>query len=175
VCLIFFKKEINNVNIPTLPINIVNINIILLISLNELVIPKLKPTVLNAEKHSKTIDIIFLSLSKIVIKNTEKPITIKDNEITEKALFIEISAISLWKISVLFLRLAILKIFKVAIAKVLVFIPPPVEAGEAPTHIKNIINNMVEACNEDISIVLNPAVLGVTTPKKAPTILPKTD
>ena len=63
--------------------------------------------------------------------------------------------------------------FKVAIANVLVLIPPPVEAGEAPIHINKIVNITVGKLKSAISKVLKPAVLGVTDPKKAVTIFPK--
>ena len=57
------------------------------------------------------------------------PMTIKDKEITAKALLAETSAISLRKISILDFPFAKLKKLSVAMAKVLVFIPPPVDCG----------------------------------------------
>ena len=92
-----------------------------------------------------------------------------------KALFTEISAISLLNISILCFPFAKLKIFKVAMAKVLVFIPPPVEAGDAPIHIKKIIIINVGNVNAVMSTVLKPAVLGVVAPNKAVTIFPNTE
>ena len=65
-----------------------------------------------------------------------------------------------------------LKMFNVAKAKVLVFIPPPVEAGEAPIHIKKITNNKVGTDSCVKSIVLNPAVLGVTALNAVDVIFP---
>ena len=67
------------------------------------------------------------------------PITIRDKEIAAKDLLMELFDISLPKISILFLLLARLIIFKVARANVLVLIPPAVDAGEPPIHIKRII------------------------------------
>ena len=57
-------------------------------------------------------------------------------------------------------------------ANVLVLIPPPVEAGEAPTHINKKIIIKVEKCSWFISKVLKPAVLGVVAPKSAVTNFP---
>ena len=57
-------------------------------------------------------------------------------------------------------------------AKVLVFIPPPVDAGEAPIHIKRKISINVEKFKAAISTVLNPAVLGVVAPNNAVTTFP---
>ena len=59
------------------------------------VIPKLKPTVLYAEKLSKAIFKSSISGSKVVIKKIAHPITANDNEMVAKALFTEMSAISL--------------------------------------------------------------------------------
>ena len=77
------------------------------------------------------------------------------------------------KISILVLPRAMLKMFNVAIANVLVLIPPPVDCGEAPIHISNITNMIVEKLSCEKSKVLNPAVLGVVAPKSAVTIFPK--
>ena len=59
-----------------------------------------------------------------------------------------------------------------AIASVLVLIPPPVEPGDAPTHIKKSISIIVGTVSTEISTVLNPAVRVVTELKKAVTIFP---
>ncbi len=59
------------------------------------------------------------------------PIAIRDKVIIAKALRIEISAISLRKISTLDLPLARLNTLRNAMAKVFVLIPPPVDCGEA--------------------------------------------
>lgn len=64
--------------------------------------------------------------------------------------------------------------FKVANAKVLVLTPPPVEAGEAPIHIKKMTNNNDGTVMSAKSITLKPAVLGVTALKAAFVIFPKT-
>ncbi len=57
----------------------------------------------------------------------DTPITTNDKEIIANALLTEISAISLLNTSILDFPLAKLMMFKVAMAKVLVLIPPPVD------------------------------------------------
>ena len=47
---------------------------------------------------------------------------------------------------------------RITIPKVVVFIPPPVDPGEAPININIIYVNSVGAVNAPIAIVLNPAV-----------------
>lgn len=59
------------------------------------VIPKLKPTVLYAEKHSKAMSMSFICGSNSETAKIPIPITINDKEITAKALRIETLAISL--------------------------------------------------------------------------------
>ena len=109
------------------PTNITAIIIILLLLLKELVIPKLKPTVLYAEKHSNAMGMSPFSGSNIEMNIVAKPMTNNDNDMIANALRTDISEISRVKISILDFPFAILNIFKVAIAKVLVFIPPPVD------------------------------------------------
>jgi hypothetical protein len=48
------------------------------------------------------------------------------------------------------------------IKKVVVFNPPPVEPGDAPTNIRNIELNIEESLKAALSMVLKPAVLVVT-------------
>lgn len=98
--------------------------------------------------------------------------TKSDKEITAKALRTDTSAISLLNTSILDFPFAKLKKLSVAMANVFVFIPPPVEAGDAPTHISKKISIMVEKFKADISMVLKPAVLGVAAPKRAVTNFP---
>ena len=56
--------------------------------------------------------------------------------------------------------------FKNAIVIVVVFIPPPVDKGEAPIHINRRVRNQVDGRREVRSTVLKPAVRGVTALKK---------
>src|SRR5690606_13335902 len=156
----------------TLPTNIIPTKTNLLELLKSPVIPKLKPTVLYAEKHSKAMSSNPFFGSKCAIRKMPKPITINESAITANALLTEISAISLLKISILLFPFARLIKLSVAMAKVLVLIPPPVDAGEAPIHINRIIIMMEEKCNWLKSIELNPAVLGVVAVNIAVTIFP---
>ena len=55
----------------------------------------------------------------------------------------------------------ILKVFMIAMTKVLVLIPPPVETGEAPTHIKKMVMITEGIERIDIAQLLKPAVRGV--------------
>jgi hypothetical protein len=61
---------------------------------------------------------------------------------------------------------------RIAIVKVLVFTPPPVDTGDAPTHIRNIIISIVAFVNASILTLLNPAVRGVTLEKYDIAIFP---
>ena len=61
----------------------------------------------------------------------------------------EITEISLLKTSTLSFPRARLKIFIMEIAKALVFTPPPVEPGEAPTHIRCIWQEQKKTSGND--------------------------
>ena len=76
-------------------------------------------------------------------------------------------------ISIYFLLRAIAKTLSIAKAKVEVLIPPPVDAGDAPTHIKNIINKIPGIVKLVISTVLKPAVRAVIEENMAVVIFPK--
>src|SRR5690554_5169654 len=92
---------------------------------------------------------------------------ISERVIVANALRTEISAISLLHTSILLFPLARLKKLRVAMAKVLVLIPPPVEAGDAPIHISNMMMITEEKCSWLKSIELKPAVLGVVAVNNA--------
>jgi hypothetical protein len=100
------------------------------------------------------------------------PMVRSDRKIIENARRTVPFEISLFDISILSSPLAMLIKFIQATANVLVFIPPPVEAGDAPIHIRSIVINKVGSANEAISNELKPAVLGVTEPKNAITHFP---
>ncbi len=108
-----------------LPTNITAIITNLLALLKSAVIPRLNPTVLYAEKHSKAMSISFFSGSNIEMNMIPKPMTTRDRQIIAKALRTEMSAISLLNISMRDFPFAKLKILSVAMANVLVLIPPP--------------------------------------------------
>ena len=52
------------------------------------------------------------------------------------------------------------------VAKVVVFIPPPVEDGEAPMNISIIVIMIAGFVSREMSVVLNPAVRGVIDKKR---------
>lgn len=97
---------------------------------------------------------------------------IKDKEIAAKALRVENGDISLLKTSILSFPLARLRKLRNEIAKVLVLIPPPVDPGEAPIHMRIEITRMLEIWSALMSIELNPAVRGVVALKNAEMSLP---
>ena len=163
---------INRVSVLTRPINIVKIKINLLAKLRSAVIPLLSPTVLYADTHSKEMFNKFLSGSNNEILRIDIEITNTERTIIAKALLTVVEDISRLYTSSRDFPLAILKILSNAIAKELVLIPPPVELGEAPTHIRKITINRVGMLNAAVSTVLKPAVLVVTAPKKAVAIFP---
>ena len=101
------------------------------------------------------------------------PIIINDNVIIANALFTDCCSISRCATCIFSLPVKEWKIFKTATAKVLVFIPPPVDAGDAPTHISIIVRKMKGVLKPAISTVLNPAVRGETQAKKETTSFPK--
>ena len=156
----------------TRPTNMVKIITSLLGILRFAVNPTLSPTVLYAEKHSKAMLNKSFSLSNDAIQKVAPPITTNDKEMIANALRTEISAISRLYTSIRFLLFAKLKKLSVAIANVLVLIPPPVEAGEAPIHIKRKIIMMVGKLNNVMSTVLKPAVRGDVPLKNAVTSFP---
>lgn len=100
------------------------------------------------------------------------PMTIKDKEITAKALLTDLSEMVLRNTSIRSLPFAKLRMFSVATAKVLVFIPPPVEDGYAPIHINRKTIIVVGNSKAEVSTLLNPAVRGVAAPKSAVMNLP---
>ena len=63
--------------------------------------------------------------------------------------------------------LKVLKIAAAATATVLVFMPPPVDPGEAPISMKMMINVVVDAGSAAMSNVVNPAVRDETDRKSA--------
>lgn len=111
--------------------------------------------------------------SEMEIISTPVPMTISDKEIMANARRTELSAISLRNTSIRSFPLARLNILRVAMANVLVFIPPPVEDGEAPIHIRRITIIRAGKDIAAVSMELKPAVRGVVAPKRATTNFPK--
>lgn len=73
-----------------------------------------------------------------------------------KARFTVVSEVSRLPNSMRFLPRTTEAILSIATAKVLVFIPPPVEAGEAPIQINNVMNSIVDKCKRAKSMVATP-------------------
>jgi len=153
---------------PTLPTNIVRIINIFPKLLRCGVIPVDKPTVPNAEVTSKR---IFKkkfdspparrpsATTRSIVKTT---IQAKPKKKTVKTLLTMLFGMVLPKIETWGLFLNIDQKTARIIPKVTVFIPPPVDPGEAPINIKIIIKKSVGVASLPMGKVLNPAVLGVT-------------
>ena len=134
---------INSVSELTRPKNMVKTNTILLALDSCAVMPLLRPTVLYADTHSKAILSKLAVGSKIEMLSIAIAITKIERIINAKDLLTVVEDISRLYTSKRVFPLAILIILSIANAKELVLIPPPVEPGEAPTHIKKITMNTV--------------------------------
>ena len=128
-----------NVSVPILPIYMVKIIIDLPAKLSEEVIPVDNPTVPNAEISSKSRlrKLLFVS----VIDNAKVEININEieNSAIENALLMVSFEIVCLTISTFFRPLIVLIAERRITEKVVVLIPPPVEPGDAPTNIRNIM------------------------------------
>src|SRR5690606_10670566 len=142
-------------------------------SLSSGVIPKLSPAVAYAEKHSNAISSRLLSLSVIVKANIDAPIANSDSIMIANALLTASFEIRRLKISKSSFPRARLMILRNATAKVVVLIPPPVDPGEAPIHISNMINITVGNVKLSILATLNPAVREDVPVKNAVTHFPQ--
>src|SRR5690606_19235035 len=100
------------------------------------VMPRLSPHVAYAEKLSKAMDINPRWLSVIASPIMVVPTARKESAMMANALLTESVDILRPKISSLSLPLARLTMLRRATAKVVVLMPPPVDPGDAPTHIK---------------------------------------
>src|SRR5699024_2672589 len=144
---------------PTLPININNIINIFPKTLRFGLPPILSPTVAIADttsnstssklKSGSVIDIIRVPITTIVI-----PIKNIPNDFLTV-----VSLILLLQTSISCFSNINDFTVNINVAIVVVFIPPPVEAGDAPININIIITNILLSLIAAKSIVLNPAVL----------------
>ena len=107
--------------------------------LKEDVIPVDKPTVPNADISSNRRLIKLLSGSVIDNINVEMKISEIENNAIENALLMVSPEIVCFTISTFFRPLIVLKAERSITEKVVVFIPPPVEPGDAPMNIRNIM------------------------------------
>lgn len=125
------------------------------------VIPVDNPTVPKAETASNSKERKDLS-SNISKRRKRKENAIVALTTRARALYTTELGMVLLKVSMSSLPLKMLFRERRRIANVEVFIPPPVEPGEAPMNIRKIIIVRVTVEREDMDIVLKPAVLGVT-------------
>jgi hypothetical protein len=130
--------------------------------LKEDVIPVDKPTVPNADISSNKRLIKLLSGSVIDNINVEIKISEIENNAIEKALLMVSPEIVCFTISTFFRPLIVLKAERSITEKVVVLIPPPVEPGDAPMNIRNIMKIRTGWPRWVKSTELNPAVRQVT-------------
>ena len=150
---------------PTLPVNIVKIIINLPVVEREGVMPRVSPTVPNADIDSNNIGMNSkgsVIQSKVVVTTTVP----KDSNIITKARFKKSSGRVFLKTFISSCPFKTLLINKKAVAKVVVLIPPPVDPGDAPINISEMSKNWDASVIELIFIVLNPAVLAEALWKK---------
>lgn len=133
---------VRNDNIPILPVNIVKIITNFPNVDRSVVIPVDSPTVPNAETTSNKIE-TKPNFSVIESKNVEIKIRKIDVVKTRKDFFIEMVSTHLPKIVTSSLPFIQLLILSKIMVKVVVFMPPPVPPGDAPTNIKNIVKRRV--------------------------------
>ena len=158
------------VNVPTLPTNMETTIMYFPASDKSAVIPVLSPTVPNAETSSKTRSRMVLpcdaKISASVMDNAKIQIRFPPIKIRSTANAFPIKSCDMvrLKMAVCFFPLIVFVKDAQIIAKVDVFIPPPVELEEDPTNIRksiNIINGIPRPYPSDASksTVLNPEVL----------------
>ena len=140
--------------------------------LNVEVIPVERPTVPNADISSKSRARKLLSGSVIESTNVEIKISEMENKAIEYALLIVSLEMVCLTISTFLRPLMVLMAERRITENVVVFIPPPVEPGDAPINMRNIIKISTGWPRCVKSTELNPAVRQVTDWKTDETILP---
>src|SRR5690606_1421540 len=163
----FFTIATSSVSIPTLPANIQQVRITLPASLRWGVMPALSPQVAYAEKLSKAMAQSPWLPSVIDKATMVKPMVKKESKIIANALLTESPDTFRPKISRLSLPFARLIMLRTAIANVVVLIPPPVDPGEAPIHIRNIMTSRVGKDWPAVFETLKPAVRALFPLKNA--------
>lgn len=127
------------------------------------VMPRESPTVLNAEKTSKIASFMLATGCVSRRIKEEKKMTHMAKVMTVKA-FMTDSMVRVLRKRLTESLAVILDFKNPSITPiVLVLIPPPVEPEEAPINISIIKSRTAEKLKEFRSMVLNPAVRGVTT------------
>ena len=147
---------------PILPIYIERIIMLFPASDKDDVIPVDKPTVPNAEISSKSKSTRFLSGSVTDRKNVEIKIREIEKRAIEYALLIVLFEMVCLTISTFCFPFIVLIAERSNTENVVVLIPPPVDPGDAPMNIRNIIKNITGCPKLLKSTVLNPAVRQVT-------------
>jgi hypothetical protein len=148
--------------VPTLPINIEAMITILPIVDNWGVTPVLKPTVEKADTCSNNKSRLSCLGSVTDKIKTPNRIYAAAKLITENALKSVSIGIVRLSIDIIFLPRIVDTTETAMSRKVIVFIPPPVEPGDAPINIRKIIIMSVGFCSLVKSTVLNPAVRVMT-------------
>jgi hypothetical protein len=130
--------------------------------LREEVIPVDNPTVPKAEISSKRRPRKLLSGSVTDKAKVEINLSEIEKRAIEYALLIVSPEIVCLTISTFFLPFIVLMADRRITEKVVVLIPPPVDPGEAPTNIRNIMKIRIGCPKRVKSTVLYPAVRHVT-------------
>lgn len=164
-------NNIANDKVPILPRYINAIITACAKTFNDVVIPVDKPTVPIAENTSNNTSArscaAFVALISIVAVSAR----IILNDAMAVAFFSAPLSRRLLRTSSVEVFLRLDKSEIIITAKVVVLIPPAVEPGLPPMNIKIIVSNLLAGDNAAVSIVLKPAVLGVTAQKSEVIIL----
>src|SRR5699024_11104159 len=158
---IFPLERKQNVNTPTLPINIKTIKTILLNRPSSSVIPSDKPTVPKADVTSKRI-CIMENDSVAAIINTETKINAITINVTVTAFNKSSGYTSRLNRRMLSPPRAYVMIKMTTSANVVVRMPPPALLGDAPMNIRNDMNRWFASLKILTSIVDRPPLLVVT-------------
>ena len=117
-------------------------------------------------KHFQIINVPDFSPVQILKgKRSLLKLQVRERNIIDKTLITVVLPISLLPIISCCRPLILFQTDRNAIANVVVLIPPPVEPGDAPIHIRIIITKTVGYPQSEISVILKPAVLALTLPK----------
>lgn len=146
---------------PTRPINIINIMSDFDKFESMPVIPVVKPTVAKAETVSKIMSKMEMLLVASTIAMIAVTIETKKNAniVSEKALYtVNFSTLCL-KMTVSSYPLMTLRSVAKITTSVVVLIPPPVDADDAPMNIKITVKSFVSVFSCPIGTEKNPAVL----------------
>lgn len=164
---LFLAHSVAIVSGPSLPMYMVSIIMILDGTVSSGVMPVVSPTVPIAEKHSNITSRSGSAGSRAVTATVTDTVQHKPSEMITNALCMISRGICLpkalasrpveWEISDF-----------ISAKKVVVFIPPPVEPGDAPMNISTHIMSRPAFENPEYGNVAKPAVLAVTLEKNAP-------